>query len=327
MADRDDRRGTPASQSELAVVVRSGFVESRHVGHAVVTAPDGRVVVSLGRPDRPVYARSTLKPWQAVASRSAGAEIDGPSLAIAAGSHAGERRHRDLVAAILDRAGLGPGALSCPADMPMDDEAYDDLVRAGDGPTPLAMNCSGKHAAMLAACAASGWDTGSYLDPGHPVQCRVRDVVEDRLGETVAHVGVDGCGAPVFAVTLTALARAVGALARDGSPDAVVAEAMRAHPWAVAGTGRADTRVMELLPGVVAKIGAEGLQILGTSRGVGIAVKVLDGSSRTTMLVALRLLATQGHDVAAALEAAVPPVLGGGTPVGAIVPGADLGGL
>ncbi|GAA4235073.1 L-asparaginase II [Streptosporangium album] len=304
----------------LAEVVRSGFTESVHFGSAVALAPDGGVAVARGPVGAPVLPRSSAKPFQALACLLSGADLRGPRLAIAAGSHTGEDFHVRLVAEMLGEAGLGFDALGCPADWPEDEATRHALIRSGLTASRERMNCSGKHAAMLTASAASGWDVGSYLDPGHPVQRRVRDVVEELSGEETAHVAADGCGAPLFGLSLTGLARAVQGLvlAAPGTAPRAVADAMREHPEYVGGTGHVNTSLMRALPGAVAKGGAEGVLVVALATGHAAAVKVIDGSPRATSAIALAALRAAGGDVASAGEFASVPVLGGGVPVGEI---------
>ncbi|ETK37341.1 asparaginase [Microbispora sp. ATCC PTA-5024] len=310
----------PADLVPLAEVVRSGFVESVHYGSAVALAPDGRTAVARGAVAAPVLPRSSAKPFQALACLLDGAPLEGRSLAIAAGSHTGQDVHVRLVAEMLAGAGLTAEALGCPPDWPEDEPARHALIRAGLGPSRDRMNCSGKHAAMLAAAVASGLPTESYLDPGHPVQRRVRSVVEDLSGEKAAHVAVDGCGAPLFGLSLAGLARAVQALvlAAPGTAPRAVADAMRAHPEYVGGTGHVNTGLMRALPGAVAKGGAEGVLVVALASGHAAAVKVIDGSPRATTAVALAALRAAGGDVTGAAEFTTVPVLGGGVPVGEI---------
>ncbi|WP_439681367.1 asparaginase [Embleya sp. MST-111070] len=305
--------------AELAEVVRSGFVESRHFGSLVALAPDGRPALELGVPNEPVVPRSSAKPFQALACLQAGAPLSGAHVAIAAGSHTGQDFHVDAVEDILTRSGLTFDALGCPPDRPEDENTYREMIARGEENTRERMNCSGKHAAMLAACVASGWPTEGYLDPGHPLQVLVREGIEELAGESVAHTAVDGCGAPVFAMTLTGLARGVRALATATTgPGRVVAKAMREHPAYVGGDGQANTEVMRLLPGVLVKGGAEGVFVAATTAGHAVAVKVIDGSPRATTALALAALHTLGVDVSAAHEWTTVPVLGGGLPVGEV---------
>ncbi|WP_308250709.1 asparaginase [Nonomuraea rhizosphaerae] len=304
----------------LAEVTRSGFVESLHYGSAVGLDPSGRPAVALGPVDALVLPRSSAKPFQALACLVAGAALTGPSLAIAAGSHTGEDHHVRLVAEMLREYGLDLGALACPATWPEDQATAHRLIRDGQGVSRERMNCSGKHAAMLAAAVANDWDVASYLSAGHPVQLKVREVTEELAGEKAAHVAVDGCGAPLFGMSLTGLARAVRALvvAEPGSAPRQVADAMREHPEYVGGTGHQNTELMRALPGSVAKGGAEGVLVVALESGHTAAVKVIDGSPRATTVIALDVLRAMGCDVSTAAEWESVPVLGGGQPVGVI---------
>lgn len=313
---------------ELAVVTRSGIVESRHLGHAVLVDPDGEVAVAVGEPTTTVYPRSAWKPWQAATIRRCGAQhagrpLEGAALAVTAGSHAATDAHRWLVEQMLGGASLGVEDLRCPAALPGDDHARQALAAGGGQPTRLAHNCSGKHAGMLLACRAAGWPRDDYLAPSHPLQQAIRADIEASTGVPVAHVGVDGCGAPAFAAQLDDVARAAGRLVTE-LHGAVVAEAMRVHPDYVAGPGRADTDVMRQLDGVVAKSGAEGVQLLVAPAGWAVLVKVLDGGARAAMVAALALLDHAGVDTRSGAAATQEAVLGGGHPVGAVLPGADL---
>ncbi|MFD0904962.1 asparaginase [Actinomadura sediminis] len=303
----------------LAEVVRNGFAESLHYGSVAGIAPDGSLAHIRGNPEETVLPRSTTKPFQAAACLAAGAPLSGERLAIAAGSHTGEDFHLKTVEAILGDAGLDAGALRCPPSWPEDEPTKAALIRAGEGESRERMNCSGKHAAMLAACAAAGWPTGTYLDPEHPLQRLVRRTMADCSGEDPSPVAVDGCGAPLFGLTLTGLARAAASLVRaqDG-PCRAVADAMRAHPEYVGGTGHVNTEFMRALPGSVAKGGAEGVLVAATAQGHAVAVKVIDGSPRATTAVALSALAALGADIAPAAALGTVPVLGGGRRVGEI---------
>lgn len=330
-----------ADAVELVHVVRNGFVESRTPGAAVVTGPDGSVLAGLGPADALIYPRSTLKPFQAIASLRHGARLEGEALALACGSHRGTARHRDLAERILQENGLSAADLLCPGDWPADAEEvarYADDLAHGAEKTPLAYNCSGKHAGFLAACVASGHDTAAYLDRDHPVQREVDAVIEQYCGEPIAHVGVDGCGAPAAVVSLAGLARGIGRVAgaphrRDAEVHAVsVATAMLEHPWAVQAEGRPNTVVMAEL-GVLAKLGADGVTVMGAPDGTAVAVKALDGGSRAGDLVALALLAqfapsqVDAERLPEVLRRIAPPILGRGEPVGAVQLAAPVLGL
>ncbi|MET1052297.1 MAG: asparaginase, partial [Mycetocola sp.] len=171
--------------AEIAVVIRSDVIESRHFGWLVALDADGEVTAKLGGSSSPVLPRSTTKPLQALACLLAGADLSGEDLAIAAGSHTGEDAHVDAVRRILARAGLDESALGCPVDWPEDEATRERLIRGGELRSRVRMNCSGKHAAMLLACAVNGWDTATYLEPSHPLQQLVRQTVE-RVTESPA---------------------------------------------------------------------------------------------------------------------------------------------
>lgn len=312
--------------AELATVRRSGLIESRHFGSIVALAPDGSTLLELGDPDAVILPRSTVKPLQALACLTAGAQLAGPELAIAAGSHTGEDEHVRVVRELLARAGLGDDALGCPVDRPEDEGTFERLVRAGEPRARVRMNCSGKHAAMLLATAANGWDTAGYLDTAHPLQQHVRATMAELTGVPVAHDAVDGCGAPLFATTVRGVARAFGRLvqADPGTPERAVADAMRAHPFYVGGTGHQNSALMEGVPGALAKGGAEGVIGVATADGTAVSMKIVDGSPRATTLIALRVLEALGTSIDGARALVELPVLGGGVPVGRIEVGAEL---
>jgi L-asparaginase II len=316
--------GVPGLDSvvQLAEVVRNGFLESRHFGLAVALDPDGSPLYAAGAVDAEVLPRSTAKPLQAVGAVVAGADLDAEQTAIAAGSHTGEDLHVDLVERTLREAGLSPDALGCPSDWPEDEPTRHRLIATGGRPERIRMNCSGKHAAMLAATVATGNDPARYLDPDSPVQQIVRAETERLTGSTVDITAIDGCGTPLFAVPLSGLARAFGRLATaaPGTPDRRVADAMRNHPHLVGGTGHPNSDVMRLLPGVLAKGGAEGVLAMAAPDGHAVAVKVIDGSPRATTAIALTLLRKCGVDISPAADLLDLPVLGGGRPVGTITP-------
>jgi L-asparaginase II len=308
----------PTGVVELAILSRSGLDESRHLGAAVVVSPDGSVLRALGDVDALVFGRSSLKFFQAIAVLRSGVSLAGAQLVLSTASHAGTAAHVDVVRSILERADLDEGALQCPVDWPLDSASRS----AASAPARITMNCSGKHAAFLLACVQNGWDTASYLDPEHPLQQRIRATVEEFTGEPVGHVGVDGCGAPVFATTLRGLATAVGRVSSSRDPSAaLLTAAVMADPWAIDGPGRANTVVIEQL-GLLTKGGAEGVIVMGAPDGTAVALKMLDGSARATSLVALGMLASVGaisrEDADRVGALTTEKVLGGGLPVGAI---------
>ncbi|MDN5859406.1 MAG: asparaginase [Pseudonocardia sp.] len=314
--------GSSATGAEvLAQVVRGGFVESEHVGHAVAVDADGVRVWQVGDPDVTFLARSALKPLQAVAMLRSGLALDGELLALAAASHSGEPGHRAGVRKILTGAGLTEADLRNTPSLPWGDEAAYLWRTAGRGPESVAQNCSGKHAAMLATCVAAGWDRGRYLDPGHPLQRAVRAAVGELTGDgEPAVTTVDGCGAPLFSCSVAGLAAAFARIAASGrdTPEGRVGAAMRAHPWFVSGTGRLEVELAATVPGAIGKVGAEGVFAAALPDGGALVVKVLDGSLRplpVVVAVALRALGVSDTGTFGSV-----PVLGHGEPVGRIEP-------
>jgi L-asparaginase II len=303
----------------VARVVRGGVTESVHRGHLVVLAPDGSVLLRCGDPDTTFYPRSSMKLVQAVAMLRCGLDLDGELLALACASHSGEPDPLAGVRRILAGAALDVADLQNTPTLPFDADAALAWRAAGNGPSSLAQNCSGKHAAMLATCVTAGWDRAGYRDPEHPLQRAVRATVAELTGDGYpTHVTVDGCGAPLFSCTPAGLARAFAriATAPAGTPEHRVAAAVRAHPWWLAGTGRFPTRLIEAVPGLVAKDGAEGVFAAALPDGGALAVKIADGSPRPlppVVTAALELLGVTGLG-----DVGKVPVLGHGEPVGEV---------
>jgi L-asparaginase II len=305
----------------LAEVVRSGLVESRHRGSIVALDADGSRLFVAGDVDTPVYPRSSLKPLQALGMlRSGWQPDDDRQIALAAASHSGEPAHIDVVRRILTAAGLDASALDNTPDLPLDRDAAHALIRVGGAADPLHQNCSGKHAAMLATCVAAGWPTADYRSPDHPLQVAIRRTVEDLTGEVVATVAVDGCGAPLFALSLAGLARGFSRLITATADTAAtrVADAMRAHPFLVGGTGRDVTLLMTQLPGLLAKDGAEGVYAAALPDGTAVALKIDDGAGRARAPVMIAALRRLGAELWGLETLEAPPVLGHGQPVGSI---------
>jgi L-asparaginase II len=311
----------------LVEVWRSGFFESAHRGSIVVLDASGDVTFAAGAVDRPTLPRSSNKPVQATALLAAGwAPRSAQELAIGAGSHSGEDGHRELAAAMLSAAGLGPDDLGCPPAMPQHEPTRAAWLTAGRAPERLAMNCSGKHAAMLSACVAAGWPTDGYLAPDHPLQQAIGARLGEAAGEPVTAVVVDGCGAPQHALSVTGLARGVLSLvqAPEGSRDRSVADAMRAEPWFVAGTGREDTDLMRAVPGLLVKGGADGVHVAALPGRGAVALKLDDGGDRgrtPALCAGLRRLGVLDDVLAPWLQL---PVSGGDGVVGEVRPAASL---
>jgi L-asparaginase II len=294
-------------------VVRSGLVEAVHLVDVAVGDRSGAVHAAAGDPGRATTFRSSAKPIQGAVCLAEGwAPSREEHIAIACASHNGESQHVEEVRGILADAGIPEEALGCPPASP----SYPERTPGGD-PTRLHHNCSGKHAAFLATCAARGWPLASYLEPDHPLQRAVFARIEALAGFRPS-VGVDGCGAPTFALPLVSVTRAF-TLNALGEPR--VTAGMRAHPFLVAGTERLCTDLMRAAEGLVVKVGAEGLLCACSVRdGVGIGLKVRDGAGRAREAAAvfvLRELGLLGPTESGSLERHErPAVLGGGREVG-----------
>ena len=306
-------------------MVRNGFVEGRHHGSVVALDADGSVAWEVGAVDVPVLPRSCAKPLQAVAMVRAGLPLRGELLALAAASHSGEPFHVEGVRRVLAGAGLTETDLQTPADLPLDDVERARVLAAGGGPEPVTMNCSGKHAAMLATCVVNGWDTATYLDPEHPLQRAVAAVVAELTGVAIEVTAVDGCGAPLYSTTLTGLARAFAAVATSPDPAvAAVAAAVRAHPEWVSGSRRDEAALLRAVPGTVGKAGAEGCYAVALPDGRAVALKIEDGGARArpvVMAAALRRLGVldePGVDADAVSATGRLDLVGGGRPVGSV---------
>jgi L-asparaginase II len=284
----------------LVEVIRNGVLESSHRGHISGLDEDGNLVQHLGEVGRPRFGRSVLKPVQAVAMLAAGLDLDDHLLALVAGSHPGEPHHTEGALDILTGAGLDASAMRNPA--------------------ALAMGCSGKHAGMLATCVLNGWDLDSYLSANHPLQQAICACLTRLAGEPPAAVGVDGCGAPTFAVSLTGLARAFRALvlAAPGTPERRVADAMRKHPTWSSGAERPDARLMMGIPGVLAKDGAEGFGAAALPDGRSVAVKVDDGQHRALAPLFALALTLIGAHAPTVSDLSTTPLFGGGERVGVV---------
>jgi L-asparaginase II len=312
----------------LALCTRGDLVESVHRASLVALDPSGEVVIRHGGIDSPVFPRSSLKPLQAVAMVRAGLDLPAELLALVCASHSGEQHHLTGVERILAGVGLGLDSLQNTPGLPLDPAEHDRWIRESRPASPLGQNCSGKHAGMLATCVLGGWDTESYLDPAHPLQRLVADTITELTGEPPASVATDGCGAPVFAISLTGLARA---FARIASADPLttegrVASAIRTAPEFLGGAGRDVTLLVAGTPGLIAKDGAEGVYAAAHADGRAVALKLAEGGGGVAggpqrarpviMAAALRRLGVESTAYEA-LEHV--PVLGHGQPVGAVV--------
>jgi L-asparaginase II len=315
----------------VAEIVRNGFVEGHHYGSVVALTGDGSLEWSVGDVDVPILPRSCNKPVQALGMVRAGLDLSPDLLALACASHSGEAFHVEGVRRILASAGLTEEALQTPPDYPLDDAARDEVIRSGVGKAPVLMNCSGKHAAMLATCVANGWPTDTYLEPDHPLQQAVAATFAELTGEPIAKTAVDGCGAPLFSSSLVGLATAFRriALGRDGagSPDpaaARIAAAIRAHPAYVSGSTRDERALLTAIPGAIGKAGAESCYAVALPDGRAFALKIDDGAVRARPVLMAAALRRSGVDVEPGVDTdavrrtGVAELLGGGRPVGAI---------
>jgi L-asparaginase II len=301
----------PEAFGPVAVTDRSGFDESVHHG-AVVVVVGGEVVHAVGDADVEIYPRSSNKPMQADAMLGVGLEVDDEQLALACASHDGTERHIAVVRKVLDGAGLDEGLLDNTPSFPLDEAAAEAVVAAGGHRTSILMNCSGKHAAMLATCRANDWSVVGYLDPIHPLQQAITARI-DELAGPVVHIGIDGCGAPAHVLRLRRLADAFAALAVERG---AVWRAMTAHPDLVGGDGRVVTRVMRALPGAMAKDGAQGVFAIAHPDGWAVALKIADGQERPVPVVLASALARIGVDLDG--EVISESILGHGRPVGRV---------
>ena len=285
-----DRNTQSPQAAPLARVYRGNTVECLHVGHVAVVDRDGRLLFAAGDPDVVTFTRSSLKPLQALPFAEAGGDahfgFSRQQVALLCASHSGEPRHVEAVADMLARCGASVDELQCGSHVP---RFYELTGRFPPPPpySPLAHNCSGKHAGMLACCAIHGWSRSDYLAFDHPLQAAIRQAVAHTAGVAAGDLvaGIDGCSAPNYALPLARLAHAYARLATAGADVpalANLASAMTSHPEMVSGERRSDLALTQAGRGDwVTKIGAEGVQALGIrSRGLGIAIKVADGNTR-----------------------------------------------
>jgi L-asparaginase II len=263
----------------LAELTRNGLVESIHTGHLIMLNSDGSDFKVKGSVDMPIFPRSSVKCMQASAMVRNGLKLEPRLLALTEASHSGASMHQEGVLEILASVGLNESDLQCAFDKPLGDA---ERIAWGDKPaTRLAMNCSGKHAGMLATCVANGWDIKTYLNADHPLQVAVLAEIESLAGAKVSNKTFDGCGAPLFALTTRQLANAIRNITISKDPVHVeVMNAARAHPEMVAGEGRLTTRTMKSIPGLFMKEGAEAVEVVSMTDGRTLVFKISDGSWR-----------------------------------------------
>jgi L-asparaginase II len=277
----------------LVETTRSGRVESVHLGAATIVDGHGAVRWSAGDPAVVTFPRSSLKPLQLLALVELGGverfDLQPDELAVMAGSHGGESIHVERVQRILQKIDAPPEALACGTQKPMNSAAAAQLQSAGGAPSALHNNCSGKHAGMLALARLIGAPLEDYIDPAHPSQRAIREVLLDVVHMEAGDlgVGIDGCSAPAYALPLERMAFAFALLGcSDSAPSphraalTTIGNAMRTHPELVAASsGRIDTELMRLNRGLVAKSGAEGYFCVGSADGTGLALKLIDGDA------------------------------------------------
>ena len=286
---------TDSGNPVLVEAIRGTMVESRHSGAIAIADTEGRLLLALGDVARPIFPRSAVKALQAIPLVETGAAdafgLGEDELAVACASHSGDPVHLEAARSLLAKARLDESYLACGAHWPVSEGAMRELVRAGRRPQAIHNNCSGKHAGMLAAAVHLGLDPKGYELPDHPLQAMIARIISETCGVGLdpAHMGVDGCSLPTWALPLSALARGFARLATGegltperASAAQTLVRACFASPVLVAGEGRFDTIVLrDLAPSVFVKGGAEGVHCAALPElGLGIALKIDDGAKR-----------------------------------------------
>ncbi len=277
----------------LATVTRGGISESLHLGHLIVLNADGSIYLSKGSPELPIFPRSAVKSLQASAMLKAGLTVNDEELAIICASHSGAQSHIDLVIKMLEKRDIPISALKNAVDKPLGEK--EKFAWGEKDATQLAQNCSGKHAGMLRTCEQNGWDMFTYLEMNHPLQIAIKNEIEELSGEKVSASTFDGCGAPLFAISLTGLATAISSLVKSNEDvyKQIVA-ACTTYPEIVAGQGRLTTRMMRAVPGLFMKEGAEGIEVCALPDGRTIAIKIIDGSWRPVAPIIMEIFKRWG---------------------------------
>ena len=297
----------------LAEYVRDGVVESEHRGFLAMLNADGTIFKSLGDIETKIYPRSTVKCAQASAMVRHGLKLEPRLLALAQSSHSGAAMHMDGAREILASVGLDESALQCALDRPLGD--VERRTWGDAAPTRIAMNCSGKHAAMIATCVINNWQVDRYLDAAHPLQVAIKEELETLAGEKITVTSTDGCGAPLFLISLIGLARAIRVITTSGDPiDKGVMDAARTFPEMVGGVGRHNTEMMQEVPGLFMKDGAEAVNVCSLSDGRTFVFKVSDGSLRAFRTIVHACLKEFGIDTSFTPE----KVMGGPRVIGTI---------
>ena len=302
----------------LAKVTRGDLVESLHLGHLIVLNPDGSTYLSKGSPELPIYPRSAIKSLQASAMLKAGLNVEVNELAIICASHSGSQSHIDLVTKMLTVRGVSIAQLKNAVDKPLGEK--EKFTWGDKAPSQLAQNCSGKHAGMLITCQQNGWDMNTYLDLIHPLQVAIKNEIEELSGEKVSATSVDGCGAPLFAISLIGLAKAISNLVKSKEDlYQQIVLACTKYPELIAGDGRLTTRMMRAVPGLFMKEGAEGVQVCALSDGRVIAIKIIDGSWRPVAPIIMEIFKRWGVE----MPDESGKIYGGEHVVGRVVPSID----
>jgi L-asparaginase II len=289
----------------LVDVIRGNLIESKHLGHIAIVDYTGRLIASKGNVNSIVFARSSMKPLQAIPIIETGAydsyQLIPADLSLCCASHNGEEQHTERVLSILEKANLVESSLQCGTHIPRWDEAYRKIIIENRKVTPVYNNCSGKHSGMLITAKHLNEPIDSYYSMEHPVQKRILQVISDlaEIPKEEIQIGVDGCGVPVHGIPLNKIALAYAKMAKpDNLPDtrknsiSQIVHAMMEAPEMVGGTNRFCTDFMSVVKGkMFGKAGAEGVYCIGDLRsGIGIAIKIEDGNSRAASPVAVEVM-------------------------------------
>lgn len=313
---------------KLVEMIRSGLVESIHEGNIVVAAFNGNVIYELGDSNRVTYFHSSAKPIQGIAMLEAGiAEkfgLDLKEIALMISSHSGEKEHIEVLKSLMKKIGVGEEALECGIADPVSKDVLKELFSVGLSITKLHCNCSGKHLGFIAASKAMGYPPEGYHKADHPMQRSVGKVVAEFSGAKPDLItnGIDGCSVPVYGIPLKNMAISYANLCNPGfmggkynKSQNYITSAMTMYPEMIAGKGRIDTELMKRCGSrVLGKIGAEGVYCAGIlGKGIGVAIKIEDGSSRAVgpaiMELLLQLKVITGDEAESMKEFWNPPVL------------------
>jgi L-asparaginase II len=311
---------TPSQFAPLAIVSRGGVDESVHFGALVALDSSGDIAFCVGDPGITIFPRSATKPFQALAMVRAGLSLPAEQLALVCASHSGQEVHQETALRILASVNLDESALMNTPGYCVHVPTAHESIRTGRGKTALQMDCSGKHAGMLATCVINGWSTTDYLNSDHPLQIAITETITEVTGAPPCAISTDGCGAPAHVIALHHLARAMRALAvGDAGPEGrMIFEAMEKHPHMVAGDDRHATAIASAVPGLAVKDGAESVYVAAMSDGRAVALKLSDGSGRGIATVLLAALQRLGVDVSAVPTSVTEIVLGHGKTVGGV---------